>query len=256
MENEEVIRAEMEETRTALTEKLEVLENQVIGTVQDARSAVSDTVETLKETVGTVKETVTDTVSAVKESVQEGVATVKDWMDVRAHVDRHPWLMVGGSIATGYVVGALCDRFMEGETASMTAAMASTAEPVRSEHRLGNGHRAARVKRHHEPESGSWLAGFAPELNKLKSLALGTLIGTVREMVVKSVPQELGHRLGEVLDNVTSKLGGETLPSSDWQNFAQTNEGDGHESRHETKVGGEMGTAYGQGQKPMGRFDR
>lgn len=253
MENEEVIRADMEETRTALTEKLEVLENQVIGTVQEARSAVSETVETLKDTVGTVKDTVTDTVSAVKESVQEGVATVKDWMDVRAQVDRHPWVMVGGSVATGYLIGALCDRFMECETAA-----ASTAEPVRSDtHRLGNGHRGAtRAKRHHESESGSWLAGFAPELNKLKALALGTLIGTAREMVVKSVPPELGHKLSEVLDNVTAKLGGETLPSSDWQNFAQTNEGDGHESRHEAKMGGQVGTAYGQGQKPMGRFDR
>src|SRR5262245_44710471 len=120
MENEEVtpaekvIRADMEETRTALTEKLEVLENQVVGTVKDATSAVSQTVETLKETVGTVKETVTDTVSAVKDSVQDGVATVKNWFDLRAQFDRHPCLMAGGSVLAGYLIGVMCDRYLEG----------------------------------------------------------------------------------------------------------------------------------------------
>lgn len=249
MENEEVIRADMEETRTALTEKLEVLENQVMGTVQEARSAVSQTVETLKDTVSTVKDTVTDTVSVVKESVQDGVATVKDWFDIRAQVDRHPWMMVGGSMAAGYVIGVLCDRLLESETPA-----SHVTEPVRPEaHRLGNGHRTAmRAKRHHEPES-SWLAGFMPELNKLKGLALGTLFGTAREMVAKSVPPELGHKLGEIVDDITAKLGGEKLPSSTWANM---NKGDTHESGHETEVGGEMGPAYRQGQKPMGRFDR
>jgi ElaB/YqjD/DUF883 family membrane-anchored ribosome-binding protein len=246
MENEEVIRADMEETRTALTEKLEVLENQVMGTVQEARSAVSQTVETLKDTVSTVKETVTDTVATVKESVQDGVATVKDWFDIRAQVDRHPWLMAGGSVLAGYLVGTLCDRLGEQETA------ATPAEPMRPEtHRLGNGHRTAGRKRHQESES--WLAGFAPELNKLKGLALGTLFGTAREMVAKSVPPELGHKLGEIVDDITAKLGGEKLPSSTWANM---NKGEAHESGHEAEMGGEMGPAYRQGQKPMGRFDR
>lgn len=254
MENEELIRADMKETRTALSDKLEVLENQVMGTVQDARSAVSETVETLKETVTSVKDTVSDTVCAVKESMQEGVATVKDWFDLRAQFDRHPWLMTGGSVLTGYVVGALCDRFSESESAAAPAG-----EPVRSDTpRLGNGHRSAamRSKRHQEPDTPSWLAGFAPEINKLKGLALGALFGTAREMVMKSVPQELGHKLSEIVDNITAKLGGESLPSSDFKNITQTTEGDTHESRHEAKVGGQMGTAYGQGEKPLGRFDR
>jgi len=254
MENEELIRHDMEETRTALSDKLEVLENQVMGTVQEARSAVSQTVETLKDTVSSVKDSVTDTVSAVKESVQDGVATVKHWFDLRAQFDNHPWLMTGGSVLTGYLVGTLCDRLSEGE-----AAAAPAAEPTRSEsHRLGNGHRTAamRSKRHQEPETPSWLAGFAPELNKLKGLALGALFGTAREMVMKSVPHELGHKLSGIMDDITCKLGGETLPSSDFENFYQSKEGDHHESRHEAKVGGQMGATYGEGQEPMGRFNR
>lgn len=258
MENEELIRADMEDTRAALTEKLEVLENQVMGTVQDARSAVSDTVETLKETVSTVKETVTDTVSAVKESVHEGVATVKDWFDIGAQVERHPWFMLGGSILTGYVVGTMFDRWAEGEAAAAAEPVRTETHPRTETHRVGNGQRlsAARAKRHHEPETGSWLAGFAPELNKLKGLALGALFGTAREMVTRSVPQELGQKLGEIVDNVTAKLGGETLPSSAWEKLSQPKEGERHEGRDEAKMGGEMGSTYGQGQTHLGRFDR
>jgi hypothetical protein len=210
-----------------------------MGTVQEARSAVSQTVETLKDTVGTVKETVTDTVSAVKESVQEGVATVKDWLDVRAQVDRHPWIMTGGSILAGYLIGTMFDRWTEGE---------ATGLPPPSEGGASETHRL--------DEGQSWLAGFAPELNKLKGLALGTLLGTAREMVTRSVPPELGQKLGEVVDNITAKLGGEQLPSSTWDGLSQYKAGEHHEGSNETKMGGAMGTAHGQGQAPLGRFDR
>ena len=78
MENEDLIRKKMEETRTSLTEKLETLEEQVAGTVQGATAAVSDTVETVKdsveETVSTVKDTVQETVGTVKDTVQEQLA--------------------------------------------------------------------------------------------------------------------------------------------------------------------------------------
>ena len=85
MENEEVIRHRMEQTREALTEKLETLEQKVADSVS----------------------AVTDTVASVQEKVHEGVESVKDAVDVKAHVERHPWLMLGGSVLCGYVLGDL-----------------------------------------------------------------------------------------------------------------------------------------------------
>src|SRR5262249_60811224 len=85
----EVIRQQMQETRTALTEKLEALEHQVVETVQGARSAVTDTVE------------------SVRGAVHDTVCTVKETFDLNRQVERHPWAMVGGSFALGYVSGRL-----------------------------------------------------------------------------------------------------------------------------------------------------
>ena len=45
----EVIRQQMEDTRASLSEKLESLEQQVVGTVHDARDAVADTVQSVKD---------------------------------------------------------------------------------------------------------------------------------------------------------------------------------------------------------------
>jgi len=103
MDNEperEVIRQQMEETRAALTDKLETLEHQVVDTVQGATTAV-------QETVATVKDAVQETVETVKGSVQETVETVKETFDLNRQVDRHPWLMFGGAVAVGYLGGRL-----------------------------------------------------------------------------------------------------------------------------------------------------
>jgi len=116
MENEDVIREQMEDTRTSLTEKLETLEQQVASTVHGATSDIAETVEAVKETVEkvkdtvqdtvtTVKESVADTIDSVKETVHEGLTAVKGMLDIPALVDSHPWLMVGGAVGCGFVLG-------------------------------------------------------------------------------------------------------------------------------------------------------
>jgi hypothetical protein len=104
----------------------------------------------------------------------------------------------------------------------MTTAMATASEPMRSEtprpsharlhHHANGGH-----KRKQESTLASWLGELQPEITKLKSLALGTLLGTAREMILKAVPEHMGAQLKEIVDNVTAKVGGEPIPSSDWE---------------------------------------
>src|ERR1700687_542184 len=84
-----VIRQDIEETRQSLTEKLETLENQVMGTVQHAR-------ETVEETIGSVKSTVSETVD-----------TVKRTFDLEYQVGQHPFIAAGLALLGGAAVGAM-----------------------------------------------------------------------------------------------------------------------------------------------------
>jgi len=129
MENEtDVIRQQMLETRTALSEKLEALQEQVLSTVEGTTKSVTDTVQT-------VQEAVQDTVSTVSETVQGTVETVKDTFDISQHVQKHPWLMVGGAIALGYLGGRLMEngrlpQFLAAGTTPGTGSNGFTGTPV------------------------------------------------------------------------------------------------------------------------------
>jgi len=209
MEDEDLIREHMEETRTAMTEKLETLEQKVVGTVQEATSAVTDTVASVKDsiedTVTSVTDSVQETVTAVKDSMEGGVEAVKSLFDVPALVKRHPWPMVGGSMTLGFVLGKLLGA--RGRAPATAAADSSERKAERyfaSESQPAISTPAAK--------SPGFFEAFGPEIAKLKGLALGTLMGVAREMIVKAVPPHLGDKLENILNGVTEKLGGEPLP--------------------------------------------
>jgi len=205
MDRDELIERRMQQTRASLTEKLETLEQKVVGTVEEAATVASDTVASIK-----------DTVNAVNSSVKEGVETVKDWCDVKAHVQQHPWLVVGGCVATGYCLGVFLEKNGSAQVESPRIIVPLPAASTHGNGR-GNGVQAAPKREMaavspRAPETNKW----APEIAKLKSIALGVLFGTAREMIKASVPEHLGEQITEVIDSATTKAGGRPLPSSDW----------------------------------------
>lgn len=199
MENEELIRQQMGETREHLSEKLECLEQKIVHSVQGASSAVQETMTNVKETL------------------HEGVETAKDAFDLPAHVERRPWLMLGGAVLCGYVLGTLLENRRAAAPPERPPAPLPP-PPKTHSHGHGNGH-SKREKREApaaKPEKeASWLGKFEPEVTHLKSLALGVTMGTIREIVSEQVPPHLAGELREVIDAVTKKIGGEPLPSSD-----------------------------------------
>jgi ElaB/YqjD/DUF883 family membrane-anchored ribosome-binding protein len=202
----------MQDTRTALTEKLEALEQQVVGTVQDARSAVTETVQT-------VREAVSDTVDTVKGTVEETVSTVKETFDLRRQTERHPWAMVGGSVALGYVTGRLAHRAAaelehmpahRGETAPSPAASFIQ----RNGGPLYQGPNGAGYEARAE-SAWSWLGSlsntFQKEIDQLKRLAIGAAISAARDLLAQAAPPQLSGQLTEIMDSVTTKLGGQPV---------------------------------------------
>jgi len=220
----EVIRHQMEHTRSSLADKIEALETEFRGTVEGATSAVANTVETVQETVANVKE-----------SVQETVETVRESLDVRKHVERHPWAMFGGAVAVGWVAG-----YMFGGRGSRRPKPAEATPPplptVRNgaEYRNGASRKAAAA----DEESGPLHSSF----QALKGLAVGTLMGVLRDVLVQAVPSNLASDLAGVVDDMTTKLGGKPLRRNDDANESGPGEGEAH---HDESSTSEVGRSVG-----------
>jgi ElaB/YqjD/DUF883 family membrane-anchored ribosome-binding protein len=212
MENEpELSRDQMQDTRTALTEKLEALESKVTGTVQSATAAVSDTVEAVKstvtDTIGTVKDSVEGTVSTVKE-------TVKDAFDLPGHVERHPWLAMLGSVAVGFVGGQVLHNLAGGRRREVPRQYEAFSEAMPKREGATNGHGAKEPHKEEASEDGilgGMAKAFGAELDTLKGLGLSVITGVVRDLVTQSAPGEIGGRLREWMDGLTEKMGAKPL---------------------------------------------
>lgn len=204
------LRQEMENTRSAMSEKLERLENKVAATVEGAANAVTDTVES-------VKGAVEGTVETVKESVQGTVEAVKKTFDLPRQVDRHPWAMMGGSVALGFAVGHFLGGRSAPSTQTLSAGVAATRKPQKAAH--GNGWSGAKPAESTRPAARAegpslvtkLVQQFGPEIDKLKGLAVGALLGVVRDMVNKATPPEVGSQIAQVIDDITCKLGGKPI---------------------------------------------
>ncbi|HWY86559.1 MAG TPA: hypothetical protein VNX28_07540 [Gemmataceae bacterium] len=226
MDNEDVIREQMEDTRTSLTEKLESLEKQVSTTVQGATTNVAETVEAVKDTVAAVKDTVQDTVASVKESVEETISTVKDtvhegWsavkgmLDVPGLVESYPWAMFGGSVALGFILeGLLVKPARPGGTV-----MGTPGPALPPDHYSGEAFVAA--KRPAPSMFSEVVKTFEPEIKRLKGLALGVLFSALRDAVVRAAPDNMTGKLAEIFDSVSQKMGADTCAEAPTQDHAR-----------------------------------
>jgi ElaB/YqjD/DUF883 family membrane-anchored ribosome-binding protein len=204
----EVTREQMDETRASLSEKLETLEQQVVHSVQDTTNAVQETV------------------ANVTDAVQETVAGVKDLFDLRLQVQRHPWLIVGGSIALGYLGGyLLLRRGPDRPTVKGSEQPASADGPritrqhngvVKERRFVEQASEKSPIKEvAHGPSEPGRLSGvssrFGPEIAKLEGLVIGTVLSVVRDTIAQSVPEPMKAQFEDVMDSFTAKLGGEPV---------------------------------------------
>jgi len=245
MEDEDLIRNQMEDTRTSMTEKLETLEQKVVETVQETTNAVTETVATVKDsindTVSTVTDTVQGTVTAVKDTMEGGVDAVKDLFDIPGHVERHPWPMMGGSFAVGFLMGKLLGS--DGPAVTHAKHGSSYREPSRPLHTATNGSNGGRADTP-APKKAGLLDSFGPELDKLKGLAVGTLMGAVREFALKSVPEQMADKVKEIIDNVTQKLGGDPLPAGQGLGGSSSSTGESSPSESSRGTSRSTGPAF------------
>jgi len=209
----------MEQTRASLTDKIEALENKVVDTVHDAKAAVTDT-------VASVKEAVHDTVETVRGTVHSTVDTVKDAVDINHHIQTHPFTAFGLSVAAGFVGGKLLGGPAAGRRSSYEVrhpadwgqGPAKYGADLHADtgNGWGNGHANGHSAPHAARDEGhglmhSFMEHFGPAVEKLKGMAIGTLLGFAKDMLTRSVPPQISAQLTTLVDDVTKNLGGEPV---------------------------------------------
>jgi ElaB/YqjD/DUF883 family membrane-anchored ribosome-binding protein len=188
-ESPELIEREMEDTRESLGEKVSLLEQQVVGKIQSATDAVQDTVQSVRSAVESTVETVTGTVKDTVESVTEGA---KEVLDVKKHTREHPWAMVGGAAAVGFLAGLMVFR-RQSSAASLPAYTpmpatggppAFTSTPVVGSARPG------------------WLNDLLEvagrEVKKIAEQALSTATASLKQTVETGIPKLIDSALPDV----------------------------------------------------------
>lgn len=196
----EVIRTNIEATRTELTHKLEMLEHQIMDTIHGTTSAAA-------ETMGSVKDVAHDAVVSVKDTVQGTIAAVKNARDLPMQVDHHPWLLLGASVGVGYLTGAWL-------------ASANEADGARYEGAKAGPNGAAHTNRSAEPtptrsggaaEPGWLMTILGAQFDRLKKVSLGTTLAIVRDLIAKNLAGDLGNRLTEMVDTINARMAAEPI---------------------------------------------
>jgi len=198
-----VIRDEMEQTRASLADKLGALEDQVRETVSGAKEAVSSTVEGVKEVVSTV----TDTVDSVKEQ-----------FSLSKQFDENPWLAMGAAVAAGFVAAQLLNRAGAAMPAAVTKTLAEPLPLQMQRPAADVAPRAAETKQQGGAVLSSLeslmpgMSGVAnAAVSQLGGLAVGGLMGVIREMVSTHLPQEWKGEVTKFVDQIADQLGGKPL---------------------------------------------
>jgi len=206
MEDQELIRKQMVDTRTALSDKLEALEKKVADTVQPVTDAVERTTEAVAQTAENVK----DSVKAVTEQVEETMKSVASTFDLRRQAERHPWLVFGVAATSGCLIGTILGRRSprqhEASTRSKHHAKGSNGASHSSD---WSATRRAREKEQ-QPAKQSL---FSEEIRTLKGLAISSLLGFVRDLAKRAMPGSIGDRIAEEVDSLTTRMGAKPLQS-------------------------------------------
>jgi ElaB/YqjD/DUF883 family membrane-anchored ribosome-binding protein len=193
----EVIRQDIEQTRSALTEKLETLEEEVMGTVRNA------------------KETVEETIENVTETVQETVETVQRTFDLEYQMQQRPWVLIGGSVVAGVAAGFLADslraRVTSWEDSSRTVPPPGPSKAYGATAFRSPQQEFAPPPRREGPSFFQSLLGrFDKEIGMVKELAIGYAAGVLRDMVKEALPA-VKEQVQKVMDSATAKMGGKPV---------------------------------------------
>jgi ElaB/YqjD/DUF883 family membrane-anchored ribosome-binding protein len=104
------IKRTIEETRSAMGEKIDMIANRIHNTIIGPKIVADNLIESLKEYQEAMQETTSitnDGDNAIHRAVAETIERVKATINIIEQVKRDPWIMVAGAVLIGYVIGNL-----------------------------------------------------------------------------------------------------------------------------------------------------
>jgi hypothetical protein len=175
--------------------------------VKDVKATVDTTLIAVRQGVAGTQASVGEMVEHVKGTVGETVATVQRTFDLPLQTEHHPWPMVGGAVLVGYMLGRWGGGYPSaaGPTAERATEASKSGSPPASP--------ASSAR----PQSQQGLVSdildqvkdeMQDELASLKSVAVGVVMSTLREMFKQAMPTLAPH-----LEKAHTKRGGQASES-------------------------------------------
>jgi hypothetical protein len=104
------IKRTIEETRSAMGEKIDMIANRIHNTIIGPKIAADNLIENLREYKEAMQETTPITgngANAIHQAVAETIERVKATITIIEQVKQDPWIMLAGAVLIGYAIGNL-----------------------------------------------------------------------------------------------------------------------------------------------------
>jgi hypothetical protein len=198
---------------------------------------------------------------------------VKKSFDLNYQVEQRPWVMLGGSVLVGYLLGSWMSHgasyqqgYSEREYSSdddnvlYAAPMRNGASSDDLEENVDTHEKWDASNKYQAPRKSAsyaqprpwsnFLGPFQEEWDALKGVALGTLMGTLRTMVRQHMPT-VAPKLEQAINSVSAKLGAEPIDFPSAQD--QSPDNNSHtQSRESYTPGGQGSQASSFGERSTG----
>jgi hypothetical protein len=173
----------MEQTRESLTEKVEALENQVLGTIHNATATVSETVDAVKEAVTTAPTAVRNTIREMIDAVKETIGS----FSVSGCISTYPAAAISTTTFAGFLAG-----YLTGGSTQSVARPAPYREPERTPSpRFAAGPCSGLLGELYDQVGG--------EVKKLASNTLASGMAALRQSIEKHLPAVIDSTVERVV---------------------------------------------------------
>jgi hypothetical protein len=104
------LKKDIDETRNAMEEKIEMIANRIHNTIVGPKIAIDNLIENLNQARKAVQGTtpaIDNSANPIERAVAESTERVKATINLIDQAKHDPWIMLGSAVLIGYVIGSL-----------------------------------------------------------------------------------------------------------------------------------------------------